>query len=284
MRTCIVMTTAILFLTTPRLLAGSATSFRLGEQGGVLVPVTLAGKGPFVMLLDTGATHSAITERVATAIGAKAIATSNVISPTGAAIRAVVAVEEWSVGPITVDMRLPTVVPDTSFDRQSKIDGLIGQDVLAGLRYTIDFKRRVIEWHDLPSGHQGDALSLSFDRGRFLVTLSGEHRPVRLVPDSGAGALVLFELDGRTALQVSETGQTVELYTANAATPARRVTIRELRLGPRTLRDVPAVAIPRADHDPAEGDGLLPLHLFERVTFDGPARRLILEPSEPKEP
>ena len=42
------------------------------------------------------------------------------------------------------------------------------------------------------------------------------------------------------------------------------------------MRDVPAVIIERADARPAEGDGLLPLHLFERVTFDGPARLLIL--------
>jgi hypothetical protein len=42
------------------------------------------------------------------------------------------------------------------------------------------------------------------------------------------------------------------------------------------MRDVPAVNIARPKPDPAEGDGLLPLHLFERVTFDGPARVLIL--------
>jgi hypothetical protein len=29
--------------------------------------------------------------------------------------------------------------------------------------------------------------------------------------------------------------------------------------------------------EPAEVDGLLPLHLFDRVTVDGPGRRLIVE-------
>jgi len=33
------------------------------DQGGVIVPATINGAGPFRMLLDTGATHSAITER-----------------------------------------------------------------------------------------------------------------------------------------------------------------------------------------------------------------------------
>jgi len=38
------------------------------------------------------------------------------------------------------------------------------------------------------------------------------------------------------------------------------------------MRDVPAVALDRPNRRPAEGDGLLPLHIFDRVTFDGPAR------------
>jgi predicted aspartyl protease len=72
------------------------------------------------------------------------------------------------------------------------------------------------------------------------------------------------------------TGETVELTTAHASRPARHVRLRELRVGDRTMRDVPAVTIERADPRPAKVDGLLPLHLFERVTFDGPARLLIL--------
>ena len=273
MRECMLLTAAICLLATPRLLAGSTTPFRLGEQGGVIVPVMVDGAGPFQMLLDTGATHSAITERVRAIVGAKAVAQSHVISPTTTTLRPVVAVEDWSVGPITVDVVLPTVVPDGSFDREAKIEGLIGQDVLAGLRFTIDFRRRVIEWRDTPA--TGDiALHLAFERGRFLITLP--HSTVRLVPDSGAGAIVLFEVAGRLPLDVLETGQMVEFSVSDATTRARRVKIRELRLGSRRIRNLAAVAITRTDLDPAEGDGLLPLHLFERVTFDGPARLLIL--------
>ena len=276
MRECILVTAAMCCLTTPRLMAGSATPFRLGEQGGVIVPVTVNGAGPFQMLLDTGATHSAITERVSAAAGAKVVAKSTVIAPAASTIRPVVAVEDWSFGPITVDVVLPTVVPDGSFDREAKIEGLIGQDVLAGLRFTIDFRRRIIEWRNTMPAAGAIALHLSFERGRFLIALPHAHSTVRLVPDSGAGAIVLFELAGRMPLDVLETGQTVELLTADASTQARRVKIRELRLGAKTIRNLAAVAIRRTDHDPAEGDGLLPLHLFDRVTFDGPGRLLIL--------
>jgi hypothetical protein len=75
---------------------------------------------------------------------------------------------------------------------------------------------------------------------------------------------------------IVETGEMVEVVTAQAGRRARHVRLRELRLGNRTMRDVPAVSIERSDPRPAEGDGLLPLHLFERVTFDGPGRVLIL--------
>ena len=276
MRECMLVTAAICFLTTPRLMAGSTTPFRLGDQGGVIVPVTVNGRGPFQMLLDTGATHSAITERVRTAVGARVVAKSTVLAPASSAIRPVVAVEDWAFGPVTVDVVLPTVVPDGAFDREAKIDGLIGQDVLAGLRFTIDFRRRVIEWRKTMPAAGDIALHLSFERGRFLISLQRDQSTVRLVPDSGAGAIVLFELAGRMPLDVLETGQTVELTSADATTQARRVKIRELRLGTKTIRNVAAVAVRRTDHDPSEGDGLLPLHLFDRVTFDGPARLLIL--------
>jgi predicted aspartyl protease len=252
------------------------TPFRLGDQGAVIVPVTVNGKGPFLMLLDTGATHSAITDRVSAAVDAKLVAKSTVLAPTSSAIRPVVAVEEWSFGPVTVEFVLPTVVANGSFDRAAAIDGLIGQDVLAGLRYTIDFRRRVIEWHDATPAAGEIALHLAFERGRFLMALPHHQTTVRLVPDSGAGAIVLFERAGRMPLEVLETGQTVELVTADAASQARRVKIRELRLGGKTIRNLAAVAVRRTQHDPAEGDGLLPLHLFDRVTFDGPGRRLFL--------
>ena len=113
-----------------------------------MVPVMVNGHGPFIMLLDTGATHSAISEDVAAIAGARAVAKSTVISPVGETVRAIVSIDRLVVGPISADNVLPSVVPAGSFDAEGKIHGLIGQDVLARLRYTLDFKRRVVEWHD----------------------------------------------------------------------------------------------------------------------------------------
>lgn len=274
MKTCMALPAILILLSTPRLSA-APTTFQLGDQGGIAVPVMMNGHGPFPVLIDTGATHSAVTASVAAAIGAPAVATSNVISPAGGTIRTVVAVDELVIGPHEVDIVLASVVPDGAFDAKGAIRGLIGQDVLAMLRYTLDFKRHVIEWHEQVVPTRGIALGLAFEHGRFLVSLPQAGHTMRLVPDSGAGGLVLF-----TAAEDSniiDTGRTVELLTVGARLAAREVRVRELRIGARTLRDVAAVTLDRPGRDPAEGDGLLPLHFFDRVTFDGPAKTLILD-------
>jgi predicted aspartyl protease len=276
MRECLFVSATLVLLITPRLCAGSTTTFQLGPQGGVMVPVMVNGSGPFIMLLDTGATHSAISAEVAAIAGARTVAKSTVISPVGEAVRAIVSIDRLVVGPISADHVLPSVVPAGSFDAEAKIHGLIGQDVLAWLRYTLDFKRRVVEWHDEAPARRGIALPLAYEHGRFLVSLPQDHTTLRLVPDSGAGGLVLFNAAGRASGNIVATGETVQVATAHAGRPARQVRLRQLRFGHRTLRDVPAVLIDRLDPHPAEGDGLLPLHLFERVTFDGPSRLLIL--------
>ena len=275
MRECLLFSAAILVLST-RLWASSTTPFQLGQQGGVIVPVMLNGQGPFMLLLDTGASHSAITDEVAAAIGAKAVAKSTVITTTGETLRTIVAIDRLSVGPVSAEHVLPSVVPARAFGEERRIQGLIGQDVLAWLRYTLDFRRRTVEWHHTAPAPRGTALALAFEHGRFLVSLPQEGRTLRLVPDSGAGAFVVYEFAGRTPFNIAETGRTAELSSADASRAARHVRLRELRLGDRIIRNLAAVAISRNEHQPAEGDGLLPLHLFERVTFDGPARLLIL--------
>ena len=278
MRECFFLSAAIVLLSTPRLLAGSTTAFQLGDQGGVIVRVMVNGSGPFRMLLDTGATHSAITEDVAAIVRANPVARSTVITPAGEVIRAVVAVDRIHLGAVTAENVLPSVVPAGALDPERKIQGLIGQDVLARLRYTLNFKDRRVEWHDDTPPQRGTTLPMAFEHGRFLVALKQERCILRLVPDSGAGALVLFDPVARLSLDTVGGASMVELLSAQGARTARHVRVTTLRLGERIMRDLPAVAIEPDSRHPAEGDGLLPLHLFERVTFDGPARVLILGP------
>jgi predicted aspartyl protease len=266
-----------LVLGTPPLWASASTPFALGDQGGIIVDVMLNGQGPFRMLLDTGATHSAVTSGVADALGARVVAQTNVISPAGSALRLIIAIDSLAIGPKQVDVILPSVAPERTFDSRGEIKGLIGQDVLAGLRYTLDFTRRVIEWHEESPQKSGIRLGLTFEHGRFLVTLPQGRTTLRFVPDSGAGGVVLFDARCRRQLQSIATGETVELSTGAGSQTASIVRIPALRIGERTLRDIRAVSVGGDEPHPAAGDGLLPLHLFERVTFDGPSRTLIVD-------
>jgi predicted aspartyl protease len=250
------------------------TSFEIGDQGGVIVPVAVNGRGPFRFLLDTGSTHSAVSEAIAGDLGAPVVARAVVSSAVGGDERTVIRIHRLQHGVLTVSNILASVVDLAGIDRNGAIDGILGQDVLASLHYTIDFRHRtVLWWPEASDVGSGTAFVLEPSAGRFLVALPQPKTVLRLVPDSGAGALLLFEERG---LPVTILPERAELRTLTARTTVRHARLRELHVGGTMLRDVAAVVVGRHESIPPDTDGLLPLHLFERVTFDGPRRILIL--------
>jgi hypothetical protein len=57
----------------------------------------------------------------------------------------------------------------------------------------------------------------------------------------------------------------------------RRVLLDDFRVGDVLLRNRTAVVVAQDRLDAPLGDGLLPLHIFARVTFNGPERYLMVE-------
>ena len=261
--------------------AADYTPFELAQPGGIAVPVMLNGAGPFMLLLDTGSSHSAISEDLARTLGAPTVARTVVASPLGEDVRTVVRIERLEVGPMIAADVLPSVLRRKAIDETGRIQGLIGQDVLALRRFTIDFQRRRVVWHGDPVEPRGrPAFKLEFEEGRFLVALPQGGSMLRLVPDSGAEGLVLFHTVFQDVPRplLSPTGrESAELATLTERRIVRQVTLREFRIGPITLRDVPVALVEGQEADRSAGDGLLPLNFFERVTFDGPQRLLILD-------
>jgi hypothetical protein len=121
---------------------------------------------------------------------------------------------------------------------------------------------------------RGSSLELEPSGGRFLLALPQRDSLLRLVPDTGAGSLLLFA--PHAALPVTRLPVFATLTSMSGTTEVRTATVRELR-GALKLRDIPAVVTDRDRSEPADVDGLLPLHLFDRVTVDGPGKRLIVE-------
>jgi predicted aspartyl protease len=262
------------------------TSFERGHSDVVLA-VWLNGRGPFRFLLDTGSTNTAVSPRTAESIRAPVVAKAPMGSVAGSRMTQVVRIDSLGVGPVHVDDLLASIVELSTVPGEEDLDGVIGQDALGSLRYTIDFRERHVTWwrgqvhagceSAKVRGCEGSALDLLPIGGRVFVSLPQKDSLLRLVPDSGAASLLLF---GPTlALPVTRLPASATLTTMSGDTEVRLATLRELRVGALTLRDVPAVVAERDRSEPSEVDGLLPLHLFDRVTVDGPGKRLIVEKS-----
>jgi predicted aspartyl protease len=254
-----------------------ATPFSLGPQGGLVVPVEINGTGPHPVLLDTGANHSSISEELARVLGATPVARALVSTPAGDRERPIVEIARLGLGPIAVTARA-TAIPTRELQLAGNVAGVLGQDVLAGLRYTIDYQRRRITWDDREPDARATiaVLPLAFRDGIPVVDVAQGRSMLRLVADSGAGGLVLFDGEGGDLPAMTPDGGLVRVDTFHGTTMARSVRIDRFRVGVTTYRDYPAVVLPRTAALAHRSDGLLPLHIFNRVTFDGPAGRLIV--------
>ena len=258
--------------------AGNTTPFALGQQGGLVIAVGINGAGPFPMLLDTGANHSSISAELAHALHAPPVARAVVSTPAGDRERLVVRIDRFTVGPIAV-AGTATTVPAQDLRLGGELAGVLGQDVLAGLTYTIDYQRHRIAWDDrLELNARGSIaeLPMVFHDGIPVVELIQGESMLQLVADSGAGGLVLFDgADGGLPAMTPDGGR-VRVDTLHGTATATSVRIDRFRVGRSTYRDYPAVLLPRTSAPAHRANGLLPLHIFNRVTFDGPGGRLIL--------
>jgi Aspartyl protease len=111
---------------------------RRDEIGRIWAPVMINGHGPFRLVLDTGASHSAITALVALALGIPTDQSPPVImrGVTGYATVPTVRVDTLSVGDLAVDQTILPIVPDAL----GGAEGILGSEGLTGKRIFIDFR------------------------------------------------------------------------------------------------------------------------------------------------
>jgi len=277
------MSTAALLLFAATVAAVSAnrlqTPFDLLEDGSVVVPVTIGGTGPYRFVIDTGSSRSVISSRLWKTLRLPVLAQTTVVTPAGRDLAYIVRLDGLAIdGRPGVNLSA-AVMPADRYAAGQQVDGLIGQDLLAGLVYTIDYDERALVWHGPGELLPGRRLPLNIRNNRLLVSLDqrdGDASPLSLVPDSGSDALVLFaHAQSKLRLTPREVGV---LSSVAGSRLVHRVQIDALLVGRTRLRNPLAVLID--SHEPAEmmGDGLLPLHLFSRVTFNVGEGYLIVEP------
>lgn len=254
--------------------------FELGDDGAIVVPVRVDGQGPFRFLFDTGASQSLIAEAAARRLGASPQSRTVMVTPSGhRMLRPVVKLSRVEVGPVVARNLAVTVLHDNEMPGPGRVAGIIGQDVLGPLVYTIDYRTRTIAWHREVPGAGGTRVRLQVERGRFLALLpqSADDVPLRMIPDTGADGLVLFARAGRKLPPMTPL-DILLLRTVSGQRLGRRVLLDDFRAGDLRLQDQVAALVPRADADAVDGDGLLPLHIFSRVTFNGPEGYLAIVP------
>jgi len=107
--------------------------------GRVWAPVMINGQGPFRLVLDTGATSSAVIQSVATRLG------STVASPrmmrlhgvTGSALVPSIKVETLEVGDLLLEGKQLPIVPDAF----GGAEGVLGTEGLIDKRIVVDFRK-----------------------------------------------------------------------------------------------------------------------------------------------
>jgi aspartyl protease len=206
---------------------------RRDKIGRIWAPVLVNGKGPFRLVLDTGATHSALTARVAQAIGIPLDMTHTVMlrGATGSAEVPFVPVETLEYGDLLVEPKRLPIVPDAL----GGAEGVLGTDGMANKRIHISFRKDSITIMR-SKGERAEGgfvtIPVKMMHGRLLVVeayLGGV--PVKAVIDTGGQATL-----GNEALRVAlaehrkkyntvtpdeVTGATLDVQTGNrVATPA----------------------------------------------------------------
>jgi predicted aspartyl protease len=249
--------------------------FRLRDGSDVVVPVGVAGRGPFRFLLDTGSNRSALTDRLANELRLPAAGLTTVVTAAGRTSRPLlqVTLELGSARSTVSAMILP------AGDLGQGIDGLIGSDFLASRRFTIDYRhRRVLPEHG-DRLDRGTSVALTHDANGFLITVAARDGtpPLRLIPDTGTASVVLFARADRRLPRISPMSA-VPLRAVGRVKVGRAVLLEQLQIGNVEVRDQVAIVMEGSSLDARLGDGLLPLHLFARVTFDGPEGALAVVP------
>lgn len=159
--------------------------------GRVWAPVYINGKGPFRLVLDTGANRSAITLPVANQIGVPILAsTTKLIGVTGSAMVPTIYVDSLEVGDLWLDRRQLAIVDDVFGGAQ----GVLGADGLNDKRVRIDFEQ--------------DSISIRYSRrkarplgfARVPVQLRHGHLLVFKVKVAGVRTTAMLDTGGQVTI------------------------------------------------------------------------------------
>ena len=236
----------------------------------VLVEASIEERGPFLLLVDTGATSSAVTPAVAQAAGVRpdhrvtlSTATGDRVVPAGQTRVRVGDVSATEVEVLILEL-------ETMRRIDPRIQGVLGQSFLSRFPCLIDYRARRM-WLGEEAMRRAEAmpapLPAETTEGRMTVPVivDGAAKPVRLVLDSGAAAMVLT--CGASCPRLIESGAGGRMFTNAGEQEVVQGRVSGVTIG--TIRiPRPAVALLKnAPLTPLE-DGVIPAHWFSAVYLD----------------
>jgi predicted aspartyl protease len=137
--------------------------------GRIWAPVLINGQGPFRLVLDTGASKSALLPRVARALNVPMEASKvRLHGVTGSTDVSTVAIQQLEVGELLMGATSLPIVPDVF----GGADGVLGNEALGDKRIYIDFRRDFIEIMMSRSERAGLGMTripLKLTRGKLLA-------------------------------------------------------------------------------------------------------------------
>jgi len=165
---------------------------RRDRIGRVWVPVYINDKGPFRLVLDSGATNSAVIPRVAQELGLSTADSPQVLmrGVTGAAVTPTVRVDSLAVGDLEIGRSTLPLVADAF----GGAEGLLGTEGMSDMRIYIDFLHDFVNI-SRSKGRRAEpgfhALPLIRGAGKLLVVRAsiGNVR-TRAIIDTGAQASI----------------------------------------------------------------------------------------------
>jgi len=143
---------------------------RRDKIGRIWAPVEVNGKGPFRLVLDTGASHSALTAGVAEKLGITLDPAHKVMlrGATGSVEVPMVPIETLEVGDLLIEPKRLPIIPDAL----GGAEGVLGTDGLGNKRIHIDFRRdsiTIMRSRNERATNGFATIPVKFLRGRLLV-------------------------------------------------------------------------------------------------------------------
>jgi hypothetical protein len=237
----------------------------------VVVPVALDGIEPRPFLLDTGATATVVDAQLVEQLGLATVALRLEVTPNEARRMPVVRLPRLGIGSASFDGILATARRvEPLVNSGARIAGILGQDVLGQIDWSLDYDRRVIWIEDGCEPPRGLRLPIELADERPLITASlASGTSIRLVLDSGATVPILFR-----ALDVTASVGDLMLETALKMARVDVVALPTLHVGARRLDRLRAARV--TSPEPRVEEGLLPTSLFTRIRFENSRKQVVL--------